>query len=66
MQRILREHKDKNADQNAETAIWVFYGTGSDKTPNRSHLLKKLVFFGARMDFYLFFMLKEGTFLGEL
>lgn len=26
--------KNADADQNAGTAIWDFYGTGSDKTPN--------------------------------
>lgn len=44
---ILREHKDRNADtdQNAGSPIWDFYGTGSDKTPNRSHLLENLLLF---------------------
>lgn len=47
MLRILTEHKGRNADadQNAWTTIWDFYGTGSDKTPNPSHLLENLVLF---------------------
>lgn len=47
MYSILREYKDRNADtdQNAGTTIWDFYGAGSDKTPNRSHLLENLVLF---------------------
>ena len=44
---ILTEHKGRNADadQNAWTTIWDFYDTGSDKTPNPSHLLENLVLF---------------------
>lgn len=45
--KLLREHKCRNADtdQNAGTTIWDFYGTGSDKTLNQSHLLENLVLF---------------------
>lgn len=60
MYSILRgDYKDRNADtdQNAGTTIWDFYGTGSDKTPNRSHLLENLVFVGAWMLFIALFIL---------